>query len=73
METPLKNKGPADIDYVVVRENTGDLYTGVGGFSMKGTPHEVAVQSGVYSRFQVDPLPQVRVRPRPKAWQEKGL
>ena len=54
VETPLKNKGPDDIDYVVVRENTGDLYTGVGGFSMKGTPNEVAVQAAVYNRFQVD-------------------
>ncbi len=54
VETPLKNKGPDDIDFVVVRENTGDAYTGTGGFTMKGTPQEVAVQSAVYSRFQVD-------------------
>ena len=54
VETPLKNKGPADIDYAVVRENSGDLYTGTGGFSMKGTPNEVAVQAAVYNRFQVD-------------------
>jgi len=54
VETPLKGKGPQDINYVVVRENTGDLYTGTGGFTMKGTPNEVAVQSAVYSRFQVD-------------------
>ena len=54
VETPLKDKGPDDIDFVVVRENTGDLYTGTGGFSLKGTPHEVAVQSAVYNRFQVD-------------------
>jgi len=54
VETPLRDKGPADIDYVVVRENTGDLYTGAGGFSMKGTPQEVAIQTSVYSRFQVD-------------------
>lgn len=54
VQTPLKDKGPNEIDYVVVRENTGDLYTGTGGFSMKGTPHEVAVQSAVYTRFQVD-------------------
>ena len=52
--TPLKDKGPEDIDYVVVRENTGDLYTGTGGFTMKGSPNEVAVQSAVYTRFQVD-------------------
>ena len=54
VETPLKDKGPDEIDYVVVRENTGDLYTGTGGFTMKGTPQEVAVQSAVYNRFQVD-------------------
>ena len=54
VETPLRNKGPEDIDYVVVRENTGDLYTGVGGFTMKGTPQEVAIQTSVYNRFQVD-------------------
>ena len=51
---PLVGKGPEHIDYVVVRENTGGMYTGVGGTSMKGTPQEVAVQSQVYNRFQVD-------------------
>jgi 3-isopropylmalate dehydrogenase len=54
VECPLKGKGPKEIDYVVVRENTGDAYTGTGGFTMKGTPNEVAVQSAVYNRFQVD-------------------
>ena len=54
VDTPLKDKGPEEIDYVVVRENTGDLYTGTGGFTMKGTPNEVAVQSSVYNRFQVE-------------------
>jgi len=54
VETPIKDKGPEDIDFFVVRENTGDLYTGTGGFSMKGTEHEIAVQSAVYNRFQVD-------------------
>jgi 3-isopropylmalate dehydrogenase len=54
VETPLKDKTPEDIDYVVVRENTGGLYTGTGGFTMKGTENEVAVQSMVYNRFQVE-------------------
>ncbi len=54
VDTPLKGKGPEDIDFTVVRENTGDLYTGTGGFTMKDTPQEVAVQSAVYTRFQVD-------------------
>jgi len=52
--TPLKDKGPKEIDYVVVRENTGGLYTGIGGFTMKGTQDEVAVQSMVYNRMQVE-------------------
>jgi len=54
VECPLKDKGPKEIDYVVIRENSGDAYTGTGGFTMKGTPNEVAVQSAVYNRFQVD-------------------
>jgi 3-isopropylmalate dehydrogenase len=54
VDCPLKDKGPDDVDYVVVRENTGGLYTGTGGISMKDTPNEVAVQSAVYNRFQVD-------------------
>ena len=54
VETPLKDKGPEQIDYVVVRENSGGIYTGTGGVTMKGTPNEVAVQSAVYNRFQVD-------------------
>jgi 3-isopropylmalate dehydrogenase len=52
--TPLKDKGPEHIDYVVIRENTGDVYTGIGGVMMKGTPQEVAIQNMVYNRFQVD-------------------
>ena len=54
VECPIKDKGPDEIDYVVVRENSGDAYTGTGGITMKGTPNEVAVQSAVYTRFQVD-------------------
>ena len=54
VETPLKDKTPEQIDYVVIRENSGGIYTGAGGISMKGTPQEVAVQSMVYNRFQVE-------------------
>ncbi|MGE4169669.1 MAG: 3-isopropylmalate dehydrogenase [Candidatus Margulisiibacteriota bacterium] len=52
--SPLKNKTPDDIDYVVVRENTGDVYTGMGGVMMKDTPHEVATQTMIYTRHQVE-------------------
>ncbi len=54
VETPIKNKGPEDIDFVVVRENSAGLYTGLGGIARKGTPHEVAVQEMVYTRNEVD-------------------
>jgi 3-isopropylmalate dehydrogenase len=50
VETPLHDKGPEQIDFVVVRENTGGIYTGMGGASMVGTPNEVATQLMVYSR-----------------------
>jgi 3-isopropylmalate dehydrogenase len=54
VETPLKDKGPEHIDYVVVRENSGDVYTGVGGATQIGSPNEVAVQNMIYNRSQVD-------------------
>jgi len=54
VETPIKGKGPDDIDFVVVRENSGGLYTGTGGVSRQGTPQEVAIQSMVYTRHAVD-------------------
>ncbi|MDY7009229.1 MAG: 3-isopropylmalate dehydrogenase [Planctomycetota bacterium] len=41
---PLVGKGPDDIDFVVVRENTEGLYTGMGGIQYKDTPNEVATQ-----------------------------
>ncbi len=54
VETPLKDKGPAEIDFVVVRENTEGLYTGSGGFLRKGTPHEVAIQESINTRTGVE-------------------
>ena len=50
VETPLAGKKPADIDFVVVRENTEDMYAGVGGFLKKGTADEVATQTAIYTR-----------------------
>ncbi|MCL6106756.1 MAG: 3-isopropylmalate dehydrogenase [Actinobacteria bacterium] len=54
VETPLKDKGPADIDFVVVRENTEGLYVGSGGFLKKGTPDEVAIQESINTRKGVE-------------------
>jgi len=51
VDCPLKDKGPEDIDFVVVRENTEGLYSGMGGFQYKGTPQEVSTQVHVTTRF----------------------
>jgi 3-isopropylmalate dehydrogenase len=54
VDTPLKDKTPADIDFLVVRENTEGLYAGAGGVLRKGTPHEVAVQESINTRMGVE-------------------
>jgi len=51
VDCPLKDKGPEEIDFVVVRENTEGLYGGMGGFQYKGTPQEVSTQIHLTTRF----------------------
>jgi isocitrate/isopropylmalate dehydrogenase len=66
---PLRNKTPADIDFVVIRENTEGFYAGCGGRYKKGTAQhakyaklrktfsdsdEVVVQEGVFSQIGVE-------------------
>jgi 3-isopropylmalate dehydrogenase len=52
--TPIRDKGPEDIDFVVVRENTEGLYAGAGGCLKRGTPDEVAVQESINTRKGVE-------------------
>ncbi len=52
--TPLKDKGPEDIDFVVVRENNEGLYAGEGEFIKKGTKDEVALQVSRNTRSGVE-------------------
>jgi 3-isopropylmalate dehydrogenase len=54
VDSPLKDKGPEHIDFVIVRENTEGLYTGAGGVLKKGTPDEVAVQESINTRKGVE-------------------
>jgi len=54
VETPLADKRPEDIDFVVVRENTEGLYVGSGGFFKKGTMDEIAIQEHVNTRKGVE-------------------
>jgi len=54
VETPLKDKGPEHINFIIIRENTEGLYSGAGGFLKKGTPDEVAVQESINTRKGVE-------------------
>lgn len=54
VDTPLKDKGPKEIDFVVVRENTEGQYAGAGGFLRKGTPDEIAIQESISTRKGVE-------------------
>ena len=54
VETPLKDKGPEHVDFVVVRENTEGLYAGAGGVLRKGTKNEVAVQESINTYLGVE-------------------
>jgi len=51
VDTPLKDKGPEDINFDVIRENTEDLYCGNGGILRIGTQQEVATQEMIATRF----------------------
>lgn len=52
--TPLKGRTCADVDFVVLRENTEGLYTFMGGIFKKGTPDEIAIQEEVNTRKGVE-------------------
>ena len=54
VDTPLKDKGPEHIDFVVVRENTEGVYAGSGGFLRKETPEEIAIQESINTRTGVE-------------------
>ncbi|MEJ7667630.1 MAG: tartrate dehydrogenase [Casimicrobiaceae bacterium] len=52
--SPLANRKPGDIDFVVVRENTEGEYSSVGGRMFEGTEHETVFQESVFTRRGVD-------------------
>ncbi|MBA3913202.1 MAG: 3-isopropylmalate dehydrogenase, partial [Acidobacteriales bacterium] len=51
---PLRGIGPADIDFVVLRENTEGVYTDAGGVFKRGTPDEIATQEDINTRKGVE-------------------
>jgi tartrate dehydrogenase/decarboxylase/D-malate dehydrogenase len=55
VETPLAGKGPKDIDFVVVRENTEDFYVGIGSRFKKHQKIDLAIERELYSvKFGLD-------------------
>ncbi len=54
VRTPLADRGPADIDFLIVRENNEGEYSEIGGRLYEGTPDELAVQQAVFTRVGVD-------------------
>ena len=52
--SPLANRKPGDIDFVVVRENTEGEYSSVGGRMFEGTEREIVFQESIFSRQGVD-------------------
>src|SRR5207249_5060371 len=50
VHSPLRDKAPGSIDMLVYRENTEGEYSPVGGRQFQGTPHEIAVQTAIFTR-----------------------
>ncbi len=52
--TPLKDKRPGEIDFIVVRENTEGEYSGAGGRIHAGLPLELAIETSVFTREGIE-------------------
>lgn len=50
IQGPLRDRGPEDVDFVCVRENTEGEYVGVGGRIRAGTADEVVTQTAIFTR-----------------------
>jgi tartrate dehydrogenase/decarboxylase/D-malate dehydrogenase len=54
INSPLRDRTPADIDMVCVRENSEGEYCGIGGRLHRGTPDELAEQTGIFTRRGIE-------------------
>ncbi len=54
VRSPLRDHGPGDIDFLVVRENTEGEYSSIGGRIFEGTDRETVLQETVLTRIGVD-------------------
>ena len=71
--SPLADRKPGDIDFVVVRENTEGEYSSVGGRMFEGTEREIVFQESVFTPQGRRPHPAVRVRARARRARAKHL
>ena len=53
ISAPLRDKGPGDLDWVIVRENSEGEYAGHGGRAHRGLPEEVATETAIFTRAGV--------------------
>ncbi|WP_372773439.1 tartrate dehydrogenase [Pantoea sp. WEP] len=51
--SPLRNRGPGDLDWVIVRENPEGEYSGNGGRAHRGLPEEVGTEVAIFTRVGV--------------------
>lgn len=51
--SPLRNRGPGDLDWVIVRENSEGEYSGNGGRAHRGLPEEVGTEVAIFTRVGV--------------------
>ena len=52
--SPLRDVGPGDLDWVIVRENSEGEYSGQGGRTHRGLPEEVATETAIFTRRGVE-------------------
>ena len=67
--SPLRNVGPGDLDWLIIRENSEGEYAGQGGRTHRGRPEEVATETAIFTRRGVERImryafEQARARPR---------
>ena len=53
IDSPLRNAGPGDLDWVIVRENSEGEYSGHGGRAHRGMPEEVGTEVAIFTRTGV--------------------
>ena len=69
VQGPLRDVGPADLDWLIIRENSEGEYSGHGGRAHRGLPEEVATETSIFTRRGVERImrfafEQARARPR---------